>query len=85
MSEMNFDVLRSPYPASNAEMQDLLFPVRTAAQIADATNSINTKNKFQGRQVYDTTNQRGYIADGSAATDTWTLNDGLGATQVTPS
>jgi len=70
---------------SESELTDFLHPSRTATQLADATDSINTANKALGKRCYDTTNQRDYIADGSAATDTWTLNNGLGLTQVTPS
>jgi hypothetical protein len=81
----DYQALAQPFVGSVAEYQDILFPARTATQIADAADPINTKDKFEGRQVYDTTNQFSYIADGSGPTDTWTLNDGLGATQVTPS
>ena len=82
---MNFQQLAQPYSGTVESLQDLLFPVRTATQIADVADPINTRDKFQGRQVYDSTNQFSYIADGDAPADTWTLNDGLGATQVTPS
>jgi hypothetical protein len=74
-----------PFTANDLDVMDFLFPVRTATEIADVTDPINTQNKFHGRQVYDSTNQFMYVADGPAVDDTWTLNDGLGATQVTPS
>ena len=60
-------------------------PVATGAQIADIAHHSNTVGKFQGRQIYDTAGQVLYIADGPADDDTWTLVDGVGATQVTPS
>jgi len=81
---MNFQQLGQPYSGTVAAIQDLLFPVRTAVQILDVADEINTVDKFEGRQVYNSTNQWIYIADGSLPADTWTLNDGLGATQVTP-
>lgn len=55
----------------------------TATQIADASNVVNTTDKQQGRQVYDTTNNRVMVADGSATTDAWYVADG--SASVTPS
>ena len=81
----DYKALAQPYVGSVAEFQAILFPTRTATQLADAADTINTADKFQGKQVYETTNGFGYFADGPDPTDTWTLNDGLGATQVTPS
>ena len=77
--------LAQPYVGSVAEYQDILFPARATADLADATDSVNTANKFLGKRCYESTLQLDYIADGPAATDTWTLNDGIGSTQVTPS
>ena len=74
-----------PYVGTDDDMADFLNPARTTAQIADATSLINTLDKRVGRRCYDLTLQLDYIADGSDPTDTWTLNDGLGLTQVTPS
>ena len=73
-----------PYKGTVADMQDFLNPARTTAQLAAVGNSINTENKYLGKRCYESTLQLDYIADGSAAADTWTLSDGLGATQVTP-
>lgn len=56
--------------------------VETAANIADVGSSINTINKYQGRQVLDTTNDRLMIASGEGATDDWLICDGSGS--VTP-
>ena len=74
-----------PYKGTVAEMRDFLNPARTTTQLADATDTINTENKYVGKRCYNLTLGFDYIADGSGATDTWTLSDGLGATQVTPS
>lgn len=55
---------------------------RTAAQIADATDSINTIGKFRGRIVEDLTNDRVMRATGSNATSAW--KDLTGGNAVTP-
>jgi len=85
MAELDYERFAQPYLGTAADLQALLSPSRTTAQLADIANSINTANKFLGKRVYESTLQFDYIADGSAAADTWTLSDGLGATQVTPS
>jgi hypothetical protein len=54
----------------------------TAANIASSSATINTQNKFQGKQVYDTTNNRIMVADGSGATSLWYVADG--SASVTP-
>lgn len=59
------------------------FPAYPATSIADATHAVNTSNKGQGLTVYDSTNKRFMVAQGSLATDDW-ANDGGGVT-VTPS
>jgi hypothetical protein len=82
---MTMKQFSQPYVGSADDMQDLLMPARTTTQLADAADSVNTNNKFVGKRCYNLTLQRDYIADGPAATDTWTLNDGIGSTQVTPS
>lgn len=85
MSSFDMKQLAQPFVVTEAEIQDFFFPARTTTQLADVANSINTKNKFVGKRCYESTLGFDYIADGSAAADTWTLSDGLGATQVTPS
>ena len=57
-------------------------PADTAANIASAAAAINTTGKFQGRQVYDTTNHRIMVADGVSPTSLWYRADG--ALSVTP-
>jgi hypothetical protein len=54
----------------------------TAAQLAAATNAVNTTGKAAGTVVFETTNSLLYIATGATATSTWVLADGTGA--VTP-
>lgn len=55
----------------------------TAANIAAATNSVNTTGKAAGTIVFDTTNSKLKIATGALATSTWVDADGSNA--VTPS
>lgn len=54
----------------------------TAANIASLTSTVNTVGKQQGFTVYDTTNHRIMVADGSAAASLWWAADG--STSVTP-
>jgi hypothetical protein len=57
-------------------------PVVTAAAIAAVGNTVNTANKYSGRKVWDSTNNRLMRASGSAAADPWYVIDG--STSVTP-
>jgi hypothetical protein len=53
-------------------------PVTTAAAIGAAANAINTDGKFAGKLAFDNTNNRIYVASGSAANAAWYYfnNDG---------
>ena len=82
---LRFQEFAQPFTGTEADLRDLLTPARTTTQLADATDSVNTADKYVGKRCYNSTLQIDYIADGPGATDTWTLNDGLGLTQVTPS
>ena len=62
---------------------DHRFRVFAATAIADKTNAVNTTNKAQGKAVWDSTNHRLMIANGSTATSLWYSADG--GTNVTPS
>lgn len=84
MARLDNKKFAQPYTADPAELLDVLFPARTTAQLADIADSVNTDNKFLGKRCYESTLQLDYIADGPLPADTWTLNNGLGATQVTP-
>jgi hypothetical protein len=55
----------------------------TSANIASSSATVNTVGKFRGKQVFDVTNNRVMIADGSGATDVWYVVDG--SASVTPS
>ena len=43
----------------------------TASQLADIAHEVNTRNKFAGRPVYDSTNNTLAVANGPAPSDTW--------------
>jgi hypothetical protein len=55
----------------------------SATDIAAVANAINTRGKYAGRSVYDTTNNRLMIASGSTAVSAWYVADG--SASVTPS
>jgi hypothetical protein len=44
---------------------------RASSQIQDATDSVNTSGKGEGRVIFDTTLQKILFATGSGATATW--------------
>lgn len=50
-------------------------PEATAAQIAALASDINTKGKYAGKVVFDTTNIRLMVAAGAAASATWRVCD----------
>ncbi len=58
------------------------YPGVTAAQIADITSYVNTTNKYAGKIVRDTTNQRLMMAAGDTAGHAWYVVDG--SVTVTP-
>ena len=57
--------------------------LETATDISDATSNVNTLGKFRGKQVFDVTNNRVMIANGSNDTSVWYVVDG--SATVTPS
>ena len=62
---------------------DALFPVRTTAQLADATDEINTLDKRIGKMVWDSTLGQPVWADAATDIGTWSLSTGVVST--TPS
>ena len=67
----------------NAASGYLIIRSATAAQIADASNVINTSGKYTGTLILDTTNGRVMVALGGNATSNWAVADG--SATVTPS
>lgn len=55
----------------------------TAADLADVGNVINTMDKYLGKMVWDSTNNKPVWAKGIAAADVWI--DGTGSTVYSPS
>jgi len=84
-SRLDLKTIAAYVTVNKEEFEEVMFPTATTAELADATARINTLDKFLGRRVYESTLKLMYVADGPDATDDWTLIDGLGATQVTPS
>jgi hypothetical protein len=68
--------LSQPYVGPPSDVSDFLYPVRTTAQLADAGDLINTKDKFTGKKVYDSTLARPVWASGSAAASPWQVAEG---------
>lgn len=58
-------------------------PSYTAANIASAAHAVNTANKAAGKMIWDTTNNRVMVANGSNATSPWYVADA--SASVTPS
>jgi len=48
----------------------------TAAEIIDATNAVNTTGKYVGKVIFDSTNRRLLLADGTLSTSVWYVVDG---------
>ena len=69
--------LSQPYLGSVGDFQEALFPVRTTAQLAAVGDAINTKEKFAGRMVFDSTKGQPVWADGATAASTWSLSKGI--------
>jgi len=59
-----------------------VMPASTTAALGSATNAINTKWKYAGKQVVVLATGKIYTATGSSATSTWVVSDG--STAVTP-
>lgn len=55
---------------------DMLYQTETAANIASTTASINTTNKFTGKVVWDSTNNRVMRSSGAGTSDPWVALDG---------
>ena len=63
--------------------------IASSTSIGDVSHAINTTNKFTYKQVYDSSNNRLMISQGTAASDTWKTVADFGAgdaiVTVTPS
>lgn len=62
-----------PLQRIDAFMTEMVSVDSTA--LGDAANAINTTNKYSGRQIYNSTINKGMGATGATATDTWIAFD----------
>lgn len=72
---------RTTFNGPVASDNGFIFPVATAANLADVTNVVNTVNKVTGKTVIDIATGVIYVATGSTAASVW---KGSNATTVTP-
>ena len=84
MGEITMKSMGQPY-GTEAEMLEFLFPSRTSAQLQDVTDSINTRGKFAGRRVWDTTTSLPAFAASGATTGVWLSADITVGVDLTPS
>lgn len=75
---MAYSSVSGPWQSKNGFVSQ----TATAAQIGDASDSINTQWKTAGKQVTDLATGLIYTATGSSATSDWVASDGT--TVVTP-
>jgi len=75
-------IVRSGLVAPLDDAWPPIVPTATAANIAAVGNAINTANKYVGKQVWDSTNNRMMRARGPFAADPWDVIDG--SASVTP-
>ena len=71
MAEMDYKQVAQPYVGSETDLQDVLFPSRTTAQLASLTDRINTVDKFAGKVVWNSTASILVVAVGAAANSVW--------------
>jgi hypothetical protein len=64
------------FTAQQTVSSGLVLQTISAANIAAIANAVNTTGKAAGKVVYDTTNFRLMVANGSAAADRWYVADG---------
>lgn len=64
------------FTAQQTLSSGLVLQTISAADIAAIANAVNTTGKVAGKVVYDTTNFRLMVANGSAAADRWYVADG---------
>ena len=64
------------FTAQQTVSSGLVLQTISAANIAAIANAVNTTGKVAGKVVYDTTNNRLMVANGSAAANPWYIADG---------
>lgn len=68
--------------STSSTVKELLQLTATTAELEDETHSINTSEKWIGKQVFNTTTGKPVYAVGTLAVDAW--NDAVGALAHTP-
>jgi len=68
---LDYTRLAAPYSPEKEELIAVLHPVWTTANLADASHRVNTKDKFAGKPVWDSTLGEMVFASGAAAADAW--------------
>lgn len=76
MARLDSKKFAQPVTADPDELIDLLFPVRTTAQLADIADPINTRDKRVGKMVWNSTTGVPVWADAATAGGTWSGSDG---------
>ena len=84
-TRLNGQVIAAPYTVDKQDFFDVLFPRRTTTQIQDATDRINTEDKFAGRVVFNTTTGLPAFASGATPTSVWNSADITVGVDLTPS
>lgn len=79
---LDLKAIAQPYVGTVDDFLDALFPVRTTAQLTAIADPINTRDKFVGRMVYDSTLGQPVWADAATPGGTW--SDATGTVSSTP-
>lgn len=70
-TRLSGQVIAAPYTVDKQDFWDVLFPVVTSAQLADAAHRINTEDKFVGRRAFDSTLGQHVYASAASASASW--------------
>ena len=82
-SRLDYRLLAQHLTPDSDEYVAVLFPVKTTAELASATDRINTVDKFKGKMVFDTTLGQPVYASAATAAAAWTVI-ALGQDQEVP-
>lgn len=82
MNRINWKQFAQPFAGPTSEVIDTGFPRRGSVELQDETSPINTRDKFPGKMVLNTTLGQPVWAVGSSAAAAWV--DGTGANVHTP-
>ena len=80
---INLKKMTQPYLASEDEMQDLLMPVRTDAQLALATSPVNVIDKYTGKVAFNSDLGKPVFAVSGVASSAWLVAEATPAVATT--